>query len=172
MSEIEQNEILDNLRDIDSNSTLLDMLLEFEHVFDKQGLYAYKNWKLGEIVEGPNLSRYWLHVKLMYPYKKMPDPIGALRLTQLGCEIEFKKGSLLVPKSPDPDSELTNGEKREVKKHPIWLIDIWMPRRLVDEFSDDKIKMSDGDIDVNELNQAYDDGLDDETRIENQGGIQ
>ena len=65
MSDMQYNDIVDNLRDIDKNDTLLDILLEFESTLDKQGMYAYKNWKLGEIAEGPNLSRYWLHVKLM-----------------------------------------------------------------------------------------------------------
>ena len=65
MSELENEDVLDNLRDIDANGTLLDMLLEFEHVFDKQGMYVYDNWKYGEVVKGPSLSRYWLYVQLM-----------------------------------------------------------------------------------------------------------
>ena len=67
MSEVIQDRIIDNIRDIDKNGTLLDILLEYERVLDEVGLYAYKNWRLGEIVEGPKLARYWLHVKLMYP---------------------------------------------------------------------------------------------------------
>ena len=43
MSDMNHDDIVDNLRDIDKNGTLLDILLEFESVLDKQGLYAYKN---------------------------------------------------------------------------------------------------------------------------------
>ena len=51
MSDMIYDNIVGNLRDIDKNGTLLDILLEFEATLDKQGMYAYKNWKLGEIVE-------------------------------------------------------------------------------------------------------------------------
>ena len=91
MSEIKQNDILDNLRGIDGNETLLDILLEFEHMLDEQGMYGYENWKLGEVAHGPKLSRYWLNVTLMYPYLKMPNPRAALRLENIGCDIKFKK---------------------------------------------------------------------------------
>ena len=169
MSEIENDNVLDNLRDIDANGTLLDMLIEFEHVFDKQGLYVYDNWKYGEIVEGPSLSRYWLYVQLMYPYKKMPDPAGARRLLEIGCEVEFKKGTLKVPVDVKSREDLDANHHPKLKKHKIWLIDVWMPRKFIDEFTDEKINVGGDTVDVDELNQAYDDGLDDETNIENQG---
>lgn len=168
MSEVNQNDVLDNLRSIDKNGTLLDMLLEFEHVFDQQGMYAYKNWKLGEVAEGPHLSRYWLHVKLLYPYKKMPDPRAALRLTDIGCEIKFNKGVLKTPVDVKSREDLDEEGKPKLKSNDVWLIDVWMPRKFVDEFSDEKIKIGDDEVDMSELNQAYDDGLDDETNIEQQ----
>ena len=73
MSDTMHDGILDNIRSIDKNGTLLDILLEFERVLDEAGLYAYKNWNLGEVAEGPKLSRYWISVKLMYPYIKIPE---------------------------------------------------------------------------------------------------
>ena len=55
MSDTMHDGILDNIRSIDKNGTLLDILLEFERVLDDSGLYAYKNWSLGEVAEGPKL---------------------------------------------------------------------------------------------------------------------
>lgn len=165
MSDINGNDIIDNLRSIDKNKTLLDMLIEFEHVLDTQGMYGYEHWKLGEVVEGPNLSRYWLFVKLMYPYKKMPDPSGIRRLIDLGCEVEFKKGQLKKPvdvKSPD---DLDEDGNAKMKTYNVWLIDIWMPRKFVDEFNDGKVDIGDDEVDVEDLTQAYDKGLDDESNI-------
>ena len=168
MSDMQYNDIVDNLRDIDKNDTLLDILLEFESTLDKQGMYAYKNWKLGEVAEGPNLSRYWLHVKLMYPYKKMPDPKGALRLDAIGCEIKFNRGVLKTPITPQGPEDLDKEGQPKLKSNDIWLIDIWMPRKFVDEFSDDKIKIGDDEVDMEELNSAYDSGLDDESNVNQQ----
>lgn len=169
MEDIHNDDILDNLRGVDANGSLLDMLLEFEHVLDEQGLYGYKNWKLGEVSQGPSLSRHWMYVQLMYPYIKMPEPSGALRLKNLGCEIQFKKGTLKVPVDVKSRDDLDEKGNPKIKKHVVWLIDVWMPRKFVDEFSDDKVKVGDEEIDVEEVNQAYDKGLDDETNI--QGGV-
>lgn len=163
--------ILDNLRNINKNNTLLDMLMEFENVFETQGMYAFKNWKLGEVVAGPDLSRYWMEVTLMYPYAKMPDPRAIERLYSLGCEIDFKKGIMKEPITPKKPDDLDENNKPKVRKLKVWFVNVKMPRRLVDEFRDEQIKIDDTNIDMEDLNQAYDQGLDDETRIENQGNV-
>lgn len=168
MSDMRYDDIVDNLRNIDKNGTLLDILLEFEHVLDDQGMYAYKNWKLGEVVEGPALSRYWLHVKLMYPYKKMPDPKAMRRLDKIGCEVKFDKAVYKTPVDVQGPEDLDEDGKPKLKSHDVWLVDIFMPRKFVDEFSDDKVKVGDDEVDTEELNQAYDAGLDDQSNVEQQ----
>ena len=82
---------VENVNRINGNETLLDMLLEFEKVLDDVGVYAYKNWMLGEVVEGPLLERYWFNVTLMYPRKEMPDPDAMRRLDKYGCKVEYVK---------------------------------------------------------------------------------
>jgi|TARA_R110002167_G_scaffold16461_1_gene64326 hypothetical protein len=164
MSEIEHTSIIDNLRGIDKNGTLLDILLEFEHMLDEQGMYAYKNWKMGEVAQGPKLTRYWLNVTLLYPHLKMPDPKAALRLTNIGCEVNFKKSVLKVPVTPKSQEDLDKDNKPKVKSHKIWLVDVWMPRKFVDEALQNKVQI-DGEIDATELSSAYETGLDDETNI-------
>jgi len=168
MADMMHNDIIDNLRDIDKNGTLLDILLEFENTSDEAGLYAYKNWGLGEVCEGPHLSRYWLHLKLMYPYKKMPDPRGGLRLEKLGCEIKFSKGTLKTPIVPKGPEDLDDEGNPKLHSDTIWLIDVYMPRKFVDEFDDGKVKVGDDEIDIEELNKAYDSGLDDESNVNQQ----
>ena len=164
MSEIEHANIIDNLRGIDKNGTLLDILLEFEHMLEEQGMYAYQNWKMGEVAHGPKLSRYWLNVTLMYPHLKMPDPKAALRLTNIGCEVNFKKSVLKVPVTPKSREDLDKDNKPKLKSHKIWLVDVWMPRKFVDEALQTKVQI-DGEVDATELSTAYEAGLDDETNI-------
>lgn len=168
MSELNQDDILDNLRDVNKNNSLLDILLEFEKVLEDTGVYAYKNWDLGEIVEGPNLSRYWLHVKLMYPYMGMPDPKAGIRLEKIGCEIKFNKGTLKTPIIPQSPDDLDNEGMPKLKSDAIWMIDIWMPRKFIDNFTDEKIKIGSEEVDVTDLNDAYTSGLDDNTNINSQ----
>ena len=61
----QQKEIDKNLDYILGSKTVLDVLMEFENMLDTVNLYAFKNWKFGEIVEGPRLSRYWVTCTLM-----------------------------------------------------------------------------------------------------------
>ena len=164
MSEIKQNDILDNLRGVDENETLLDILLEFENMLDEQGMYGYKNWKLGEVAHGPKLSRYWLNVTLMYPYLKMPNPKAALRLTNIGCDVKFKKATLKVPRTVKKQEDLDGDRKPKLDSHQVWLVDVWMPRKFVDTALQGKDEFTDK-IDTSELSDAYESGLDDETNI-------
>ena len=78
----------DQIKKISETNTLLDMLLEVEKVLDSCDLYAYANWKKGEVLEGPTLERHWVNVKLLYPYNDMPDPEGAKRLIARQCIVE------------------------------------------------------------------------------------
>ena len=77
---VELQQIKDALDSIVDSSSNLDVLMEFEEVLDALHVYSYANWADGEILAGPEVTRYWITVSLLYPYKKMPDPDGALRL--------------------------------------------------------------------------------------------
>ena len=168
MSELNQDDILDNLRSVNKNNSLLDILMEFEKILEDTGMYAYKNWDIGEIVEGPHLSRYWLYIKLMYPYKGMPDPKGGLRLEKIGCEIKFNKSVLKTPIVPKSPNDLDSEGMPKLSSDSIWIVDIWMPRKFIDDFTDEKIKVGTEEIDVSDLNDAYNSGLDDNTNINSQ----
>lgn len=164
MDDIKQNDIIDNLRSIDGNGTLLDILLEFEHMLEEQGMYGYENWKKGEVAQGPKLSRYWLNVTLMYPYLDMPNPKAKARLENIGCDVKFKKATLKTPRTVKKQEDLDSNKKPKLDSEDIWLVDIWMPRKFVDEALTGK-DVVDGDINQSELSNAYETGLDDETKL-------
>ena len=42
---------------ISKGDSILDTLLEFERTLDNAEIFAYKNWILGELVEGPEIDR-------------------------------------------------------------------------------------------------------------------
>lgn len=140
----------DQIKYVSRTNTLLDMLLKFEKVLDDINLYAFRNWIKGEILEGPDLGRHYITVKLMYDYKEMPDPAGAERLLKIDCLVKFEKDTLACPM---PAERFTNAvvaqdfqdgsepKKYEIKREQVWTVTIKMPRRFVDEFSnqDDRI---------------------------------
>lgn len=113
-------------------------LIQFEDYLDNNHLYAFKNWLDGIIWDGPNVRRYWVDITLKYPYKKMPDPQGAMRLVNTGAKITYKEDVEVVsvtPKNADDLDPLTNKPKE--KEEDIWLITILVPRRFIEDAIDD-----------------------------------
>ena len=160
-----QDDINGNLDNILGNESVLDVLLEFEDMLDSIDIYAFKNWQFGEVVDGPKLGRYWVTVSLMYPYKMMPDPLGAERLTGYDCDVTYKKIKYTRPvkiKTQD-DLEVNEQGKRVPKKisTPAWLVTIKMPRRYIDEDIFDAGSQDD-EFDQESVNDAYDQGMDSE----------
>ena len=164
-----QKEIDKNLDYILGSKTVLDVLMEFENMLDTVNLYGFKNWKYGEIVEGPKLSRYWVTVTLMYPYKLMPDPSGADRLTKYDCHVEYEKAHYLVPRKIRTPEDLEQNEEGKrlpkVDKKEIWLVTIEMPRRFIDEETFNTGAIDTDEIDSDAVDDAYDEGLDGEEAV-------
>jgi hypothetical protein len=166
---IDIDTIYTTLDDVYGSDNVLDILVEFERVFDQLDVYVFKNWSKGEIVEGPVIDRYWITVTLMYPYKMMPDPDGAARLMDHGCKVWYGKDFLLhVAKIKGPESyERDKDGEMEPKliKSPVWLVKVTMPRHFVDEIRTDKVQVSGGSVDMDDVSDAYDQGLDDEQSV-------
>ena len=138
----------DQIKKISETNTLLDMLLEFEKTIDNIDIYAFANWDEGEVLEGPTLGRHHLTVKLMYPHAKMPDPDGAKRLMARDCLVEYSKDTLIRPKRVRNFDDLiievkpdgVPSYKAKTTEEKVWVVEIKMPRRYVDEFDIDKVK--------------------------------
>ena len=163
MTQKDQQDINTNLSSILESKNTLDVLLEFESMLDSVNIYAFKNWKYGEVVDGPKMGRHWITVTLMYPYKLMPDPSGANRLVNYDCKVNYTKAIYVTPVKIKTEEDFEVNEKgqhvpKKVKK-PVWLVEITMPRRFID---DESIKVDADDIDQDAVEEAYDDNLDSE----------
>ena len=171
MKEIEElKQTLDNL--VDSSSDL-NVLIDFEEVLDNLNIYSYKNWEYGEVIAGPEVTKYWVTVTLMYPYKLMPDPDAAMRLIKHGARVFYGKETFIEPvkiTSPEDLQAADADGKRKPKriKKPIWLVTIEMPRQFVNEFDSNKITINGMDIDMSEVEGAYDSDYDNEMNPDKQ----
>ena len=163
---IDIDTIYTTLDDVYGSENVLDILVEFERIFDQLDIYVFKNWIKGEIVEGPSIDRYWITVTLMYPYKMMPDPEGALRLIDRGCKVWFGQDTLQhVAKIKGPESyERDEDGHLEPKliKSPVWTVKVTMPRHFVDEIQTNKVEAGNTTIDMDEVTSAYDENLNDD----------
>lgn len=121
------------VKKLTSKNDLLDTMIDVEDYFDNSSLYVFDNWIKGELVDGPNIKKYWIEFTLKYPYHDMPDPRGGLRLTQHGTKIYFKKAYELAPQPIKSPSDYQPGTKKpKMKKEPVWLVHMKIPRRFID----------------------------------------
>lgn len=152
------------LNHIAENVNALDVLLQFEDVLEKSGLYVYHNWELGEVVDGPRIEKHWVGVTLMYPLKKMPEPIGAMRIKKIGGKVEMGKDiyeePIRVYGPEDIKDPITKQAK--LKKNPVWLVDIRVPRRIIDQEIEDYLSLKDAEfeVDTTAIEDAYQENVD------------
>ena len=156
-------QVADNIRDIYMSEGSLTTLLDFERVLDEVDIYAFKNWEIGELVAGPDIGKYRVTCTFMWPEKLMPDPRGARRLLPFDCEVSYMKKEMKIPvKITDPSDYRPGTKKAKLITKPVWLVEIVMPKALMNDIRTGSIEMEDQDIDLDELDQAYEQDLDDE----------
>ena len=127
-------EIIQNVESIYSNNTSLGALKDFERVLDEMDMYVYKNWRNGELAEGPVVDRHWIKASFMWPREQMPDPMAAKRLLDYGCKIKYERTHLIQPRKVEsPDDFRPGTRKGKLDRLPVWLVEITMPKKLVED---------------------------------------
>jgi hypothetical protein len=143
---------------------LLDILIQMEDVLDTMDVYVFKNWLKGEVVEGPIVKRYWLNMTLRYPFDKMPDPKAGLRLLKHGVRVDYEKARYESEEFGKGGTEIEDGEESEIEESDmVWLVRISIPRRLVAQMNAAQHDFYDEEIDVEDVEDAQDSGIDDES---------
>lgn len=125
-------EIIKNIDTIYNSEDSLNILKDYERVFDELDLYVFENWKEGELVAGPKVERHWITCGFMWPKDKMPNPEAAKRLGEYGCQVKYIKDTLLTPrKIKTPDDIRPGTKKGKIDESPIWIVEISVPKKLV-----------------------------------------
>lgn len=163
---------IENTKKIYLSDSILNVLLDFERVLDELDLYAFKNWIKGELVQGPDVSRYWVTCKFMWPRAMMPDPRGAERLLPYGCKITYEKSSIEVPISIESPNDFRDDGSRKAKLTPvkIWLVEIAMPQELIADIEQGSIEIAGEEVDLEDINDAYQQGLDQKSMLKQEQG--
>lgn len=148
---MDQKEAVLNLEEIIGDDTSLEILMQVDKFLDEFGVYAFKNWMEGEIIQGPEIERHWITVTLMYPYEKMPDPSAVKRIQNKGGQVyyaeeEFISAAKLV--SPDdveltmgdPNSPIPAGPRAKKVKSRVWLVRLELPRLMINRVSNNEVE--------------------------------
>jgi hypothetical protein len=91
----------------------------------------------------------------------MPDPRGGTRLLPFDCEVKYKKTSMKIPiRITDPSDYRPGTKKARITEKKIWLVQITMPKSLMSDIRTGSIEMEDQDIDLEDLDSAYEQDID------------
>jgi len=153
--------IVSSIKGVFTSDGTMSTLLDFERVLDEADLYAYKNWLLGELVQGPDIGKYSVTCVFMWPYKLMPDPRGAKRLATIGCDVAFAKSRIKVPVEVKNYEDFVQGTRYpKMEERPVWFVQVRMPKELMNDIKEGSIDLADQTIDLEEIDNAYEDDLD------------
>ena len=156
-------QVADNIRDIYMSDGSITTLLDFERVLDEVDIYAFKNWEIGELVAGPEITKYRVGCTFMWPEKLMPDPRGGKRLLPFDCEVNYRRVEMKIPiKITDPSDYIPGTHKARLIKKKVWLVEIVMPKSLRTDIRTGSVEMEDQVLDLEDLDSAYEEDLDKE----------
>jgi hypothetical protein len=163
--------IVDTIKNVYMSDGSMSTLLDYERVLDEADIYAFKNWKHGELVQGPNVGRYSCKCVFMWPYKLMPDPRAALRLINIGCRVTYGKGEVEVPVEVKDYDDFNPGTRYpKMHKRKVWFVEVVVPVDLMDDIKEGTIDLADQTIDLSEIDDAYNEDLDNIEQTEAQQG--
>ena len=153
--------IIDTVKGIFTSDGSMSTLLDFERVLDESDLYAYRNWELRELVQGPTVKRYSVNCIFMWPYDLMPNPKGARRLVAIGCKVKFAKSKIEVPVEVKDYEDYVPGTRYpKMAPKKVWFVYIEIPKELLDDIKEGSIDLAGQTIDLEELDNSYDEDLD------------
>ena len=159
--DIKQN--LKAIKQIYMSDAAISMLCDFERVLDSMDFYTFPNWRIGELVEGPIISRYWVKCTFMWPLDRMPDPSAAKRLLPYGAKITYKKDKVQMPVSIRSPSDIRpGGHKGKLVDFPIWYVEILLPKKLMGDIKQGSVDIAGEEIDLADLQSSIEKGLSDE----------
>lgn len=93
----------------------------------------------------------------------MPDPRGGERLLDYNARITYKKDTLSYPVEVKSYDDFKPGTKvPKLAKKPIWIVTITLPKQLMKDIHQGSLELESETIDVEDLEQAYEVGLEDE----------
>ena len=154
-------DIIKNTKQIYMSESSLETMMDIERVLDSLDMYAFKNWKKGELVEGPIRKKHWVEATFMWPKKAMPDQDGAKRLLGYNAAVTYEQASLKTPVKVEEYDDFRPGTKKaKLREDPVWLVKVKLPIELIKEFRDGYMEIEGSEVDLQEIDDAYEEGLD------------
>tara|TARA_R110000823_G_scaffold207786_11_gene338332 strand:- start:362 stop:910 length:549 start_codon:yes stop_codon:yes gene_type:complete len=154
---------IENTKELYLSKSSLETVLDFERVLDELNLYVFRNWKSGELVQGPIYEKYWITCVFMWPKSMMPDPAGAMKLHDYDCKITYQMDTFISPVKVKTAQDFRPGAKKpKLRKDPVWIVTIKMPRNLISDIELGYAEIQGQHVDLDDMDKAYEEGIDQE----------
>ena len=158
------------IRNLFKQKSLLDIALEIENFLDFMNIFVFEGWLDGELVDGPQVSRYWITSTWRFDYKKMPDPMAARILHDVGVIVNFEKAEVMEPIEVKSPADYRPGTKvPKLRPVPVWHVEIKLPRRFVDDIDYNELDEIDDEVDVDSISDTEE--VDTGTEPETEGSL-
>lgn len=147
---------------------ILDVLLQMEDVLDSLDIYVFPNWYKAEIVDGPVVRRHWVGMTLRWPIDKKPSEIAVDRLRKHNVVVGIEKVRVddASPAKPAVNGDAAPHEDDGTSdKDTHWEITLRIPRALISDMNAAELDFYDDEVDVDDVQDAQDDGINSETSI-------
>ena len=151
-----QQETAENvIKRLSDSEDLIDIMMDVEDYLDGNNIYAFANWIHGELVGGPFIKKYWITVIFKWSYEKMPDPRAARRLLAQGTQVAFEKAFENESVKVRTPADYQPGTKKpRLRRVPVWLVTIKIPRRFVQNLNQEVLDLYDQDVDIETIEKA------------------
>lgn len=165
---ISTSHIYNNTRRLNNDKKMLDVSMDVVRFLDEIGAFAYKNWIYGEVVEGPDVKKYYTYIKFMFPEDLVPDPEVLRRLKKLNCVIsldkdDYKKVNLVT-------GDFSNMRYKNTM-HKVWVVSLEIPNRFLPLDGNTTYNIDGEDINYSEIEVYYGDTTPDTSNDSEEGGM-
>jgi|TARA_R110000803_G_C11953181_1_gene317912 hypothetical protein len=138
---IDTLDIIRNIKKIYASDAVIETVVNMEKVMDDVNIYAYKNWAIGELVDGPTVNKYDTTATFMWEQDTMPDPEAGKRILNIGGKVDYKKDVKLVPRRVKSYSDFRPGTRKgKLDEVPVWLVRITIPNQIIEDFNNETKK--------------------------------
>jgi len=168
MADVKIQAIIDNIKQVNMSPSSLELLCEFEKVLDEAAsIYAFINWREGELIEGPKVTAYRVECSFFWPLDKMPDPAGAARLLTYGVKVSYRKAWLIYPIKIKTPSDFRDGIKKpKLARAKVWIVTINMPKYLIKDIKQGSKEIMDMEIEYSDISKGFQNALADNDSTE------
>lgn len=168
---INSSAVYRNTRNLDGDTSLMDVAMECAYFLEQIGALAYRNWDKGEIINGPIVSRFFSTITFMFSAKALPDITVLERLKKMQCKISYETDTYRrVVNYREGESE--NAEYyQKVVDHKVWLLTIKIPNRYLALDGNTVMDIDGEEIYYDDIEIVYNDEAEEAMNQEDDGGF-